>query len=192
MTSLASTAPVLETPRLRLRPFRESDLDGQWAAMMDPDVIRFLGGVPATREETWRKVLASPGLWVLLGYGYWVAERLEDGAYLGQIGFADFKRDMTPSIEGMPEMGWIMAREAQGQGYATEAVLAALGLGRRDARRPRDRRHHQPRKRRLDPDRRERRIRSAARRPSTKASRSCFSGGRRLNVRIRDRTFRRR
>jgi RimJ/RimL family protein N-acetyltransferase len=62
----------------------------------------------------------------LLGYGYWVAERRDDGAYLGQIGFADFKRDMIPSIEGMPEMGWIMASHAQGQGYATEAVLAAL------------------------------------------------------------------
>jgi RimJ/RimL family protein N-acetyltransferase len=118
--------PVLETPRLRLRPFRASDLDAQQAAMTDPQVYRFLGGTPAAREETWRKILASPGLWVLLGYGYWAAERREDGAYLGQIGFADFKRDMRPGIEGIPEMGWIMAREAQGRGYATEAVLAAL------------------------------------------------------------------
>jgi RimJ/RimL family protein N-acetyltransferase len=121
-----TAAPVLETGRLRLRPFRASDLDAQWASMSDPEVVRFLGGVPQTREETWRKVLGSPGLWALLGYGYWVAERREDGAYLGQIGFADFKRDMSPSIENIPEMGWIMARQAQGQGYATEAVLAAL------------------------------------------------------------------
>jgi RimJ/RimL family protein N-acetyltransferase len=119
-------APVLETSRLRLRGFRASDLDAQWASMSDPEVYRHLGGVAASREETWRKILGSPGLWALLGYGYWVAERLEDGAYLGQIGFADFKRDMIPSIENIPEMGWIMAREAQGQGYATEAVLAAL------------------------------------------------------------------
>ena len=66
-----------------------------------------------------------------------MVERREDGAYLGQVGFADFKRDMTPSIEGIPEMGWIMAPQAQGQGYATEAVLAALAwadetLGRRE------------------------------------------------------------
>jgi len=121
------TAPVIETPRLRLRGFRAGDLDAQWATMTDPEVYRHLGGVAATREETWRKILGSPGLWALLGYGYWVAERRQDGAYLGQVGFADFKRDMTPSIEGIPEMGWIMAREAQGQGYATEGVLAALG-----------------------------------------------------------------
>jgi RimJ/RimL family protein N-acetyltransferase len=124
--SFAPTAPVIETPRLRLRGFRASDLDAQWASMTDPEVMRFLGAAPQSREETWRKILGSPGLWALLGYGYWVAERRSDGAYLGQIGFADFKRDMTPSIEGIPEMGWIMAREAQGQGYATEAVLGAL------------------------------------------------------------------
>jgi RimJ/RimL family protein N-acetyltransferase len=94
--------------------------------MTDPEVYRHLGGAAATREDTWRKILASPGLWALLGYGYWVAERREDGAYLGQIGFADFKRDMTPGIENIPEMGWIMARGAQGRGYASEAVLAAL------------------------------------------------------------------
>ncbi|MGA9583109.1 MAG: GNAT family N-acetyltransferase [Allosphingosinicella sp.] len=119
-------APVIETQRLRLRPYRAGDLDSQWASMKDPDVVRFLGGIPQSREETWRKILASPGLWTLLGYGYWVAERREDGAYLGQIGFADFKRDMKPGIENIPEMGWIMSRDAQGRGYATEAVLAAL------------------------------------------------------------------
>lgn len=118
--------PILETPRLRLRPYRESDLDAQAAAMADPGVVRHLGGTPFSREDTWRRMLAGPGLWQMLGYGYWIAERREDGAYLGQVGFADFKRDMSPSIEGLPEMGWIFAPQGQGRGYATEAVLGAL------------------------------------------------------------------
>jgi RimJ/RimL family protein N-acetyltransferase len=121
-----TAAPVIETARLRLRGFESRDLEPQAEAMADPAVVRHLGGTPFSREESWRRMLASPGLWVLLGYGYWVAERREDGAYLGQIGFADFKRDMVPAIEGLPEMGWIFAPRAQGQGYAAEAVLAAL------------------------------------------------------------------
>jgi RimJ/RimL family protein N-acetyltransferase len=123
---MTGIAPVIETPRLRLRGFRASDLDAQQEATADPAVYRHLGGSPPAREDTWRKILGSPGLWALLGYGYWVVEGRSDGAYLGQVGFADFKRDMVPSIEGVPEMGWIMAPRAQGQGYATEAALAAL------------------------------------------------------------------
>ena len=119
--------PTIETPRLRLRTFEPRDLDAQAATLGDPEVVRHLGGKPFSREETWRKMLAAPGLWAMLGFGYWLVERIEDGAYLGQIGFADFKRDMIPSIEDMPEMGWIFAPQAQGQGYAHEAAIAALG-----------------------------------------------------------------
>jgi RimJ/RimL family protein N-acetyltransferase len=95
----------------------------------DPEVMRFIGGKPHAREEAWRRLLVGPGLWALLGYGYWTIERRSDGAYLGQVGFADFKRDMTPSMEGTPEMGWLLSPAAQGQGIATEAVLAAIAWG---------------------------------------------------------------
>ena len=118
--------PTLETPRLRLRIARETDLGAHAAMLGDPEVMRFVGGKPHAREEAWRRLLMGPGLWPLLGFGYWTVERREDGAYLGQVGFADFKREMTPSIEGMPEMGWLLSPAAQGQGIATEAVGAAL------------------------------------------------------------------
>lgn len=118
--------PTIETPRLRLRAVAAGDLDAHAAMLGDPDFVRFLGGHVHSREEAWRKLLAAPGLWALLGYGYWAIEQRADGAYLGQIGFADFKRAMTPSIEGRPEMGWLLAASSQGRGLATEAVLAAL------------------------------------------------------------------
>ena len=120
------TAPILETPRLRLRPFEPRDLEAHAASLADPVVVRHLSGKPHSREESWRRLLCAPGLWVMLGYGYWSVERREDGAWVGQVGFADFKRDMTPSIEGIPEMGWIFASQAHGQGYASEAIAAAL------------------------------------------------------------------
>jgi RimJ/RimL family protein N-acetyltransferase len=126
MSVNARAAPVLETARLVLRPFRHEDLDAQAKTMGDPDVVRHLGGTPFSREDTWRRLLCAPGLWTLLGYGYWAVTARDDGRYLGQLGFADFKREMTPRIEGLPEMGWIFAPAAQGQGYATEAGLAAL------------------------------------------------------------------
>lgn len=119
-------APTLETARLTLRPFRESDLEPIAAAATDPETVRFVGGKPATREETWRKLATMPGMWALFGFGYWIVERKGDGIVIGQAGFADFKRDMTPSIEGLPEMGWSFERGVWGLGYASEAGKAAL------------------------------------------------------------------
>jgi RimJ/RimL family protein N-acetyltransferase len=119
-------APVIETPRLRLRGCTQADLDSIAAMLGDADVTRHLTGQPQPREEAWRRMLTGPGMWAVLGYGYWVVERREDGAVLGQVGLADFKRAMEPSIEGLPEAGWIFATHAHGQGYASEAVTAAL------------------------------------------------------------------
>jgi RimJ/RimL family protein N-acetyltransferase len=129
--------PLIETARLRLREYRESDLDAHSAMLADPEFVRHIGGTVLSREETWRKMLCGPSLWAMLGYGYWTIERKEDGAVIGQAGFADFKRAMEPSIEGIPEMGWIIAPQGQGKGYASEAVMAGLAwadqaLGRRE------------------------------------------------------------
>ena len=121
-----AAAPVIDTARLRLRGLRTSDIGAQAAMNGDARVMRYAGGQPLSREESWRRMLSGPAMWLLLGYGAWAVERKTDGEFLGQIFFADFKRDMTPSIEGQPEMGWMFAVHAHGQGYASEAVAAAL------------------------------------------------------------------
>lgn len=118
--------PVLTTDRLVLRGHRADDLDAIAAMTGDPAVMRHIGGVPHPREDSWRRMLCGPAMWMLLGYGYWVVERRSDGAVIGQLGFADFKRAMEPGIEGIPELGYLFAVEAQGQGYASEGVAAAL------------------------------------------------------------------
>lgn len=92
----------------------------------DAEVMRHLTGAGIAREDAWRRLLQGPGLWAMLGYGYWSVERRSDGRYIGQLGFADFKRDMEPSLEGLPEMGWLFAAEVHGQGFASEGVAAAL------------------------------------------------------------------
>lgn len=121
------SVPVLETERLRLRAHRAEDHAERVAIWSDPDVTRFIGGRPLTGEEVWRRFLQYMGLWDVLGYGYWAVEEKSTGRYIGDIGFADFKRDLQPSLEGMLEFGWVLASHAHGKGYASEAVAAAIG-----------------------------------------------------------------
>lgn len=95
----------------------------------DPAVVRFTIGEPAPPQRTWIRILAYLGHWTLLGYGYWAVEEKTSGRYVGELGFADFKRDVTPSIEGMPELGWALVSQFHGKGYATEALRAAVAWG---------------------------------------------------------------
>lgn len=121
-----SSAPTLETERLILRPFRLDDLDAHAAILSDAEVIRYVSGEPVTREDAWRRLLAGVGMWSLIGCGPWAVELRSDGRLVGQCGFFQFNRDITPSILGEPEMGWIFDRSVHGQGVAFEACRAAL------------------------------------------------------------------
>lgn len=120
---------IIETPRLVLRPHTRADFDESAALWADPAVTRFIGGKPATREEAWTRLLRYVGHWELLGFGYWVV-RDTAGRFLGEVGFADFQRELAPRLDA-PEAGWVIAPAAHGQGYATEAVRAILAWGER-------------------------------------------------------------
>jgi RimJ/RimL family protein N-acetyltransferase len=121
--------PVLDTDRLRLRGHRIEDFPGCAAMWADAGVTRFIGGKPSTAEEAWARLLRYVGHWALLGFGFWAVEDKATGLFAGELGFADFKRDLEPSIDGQPELGWALAPRFWGQGYATEAVRAALAWG---------------------------------------------------------------
>jgi RimJ/RimL family protein N-acetyltransferase len=121
--------PTLETPRLKLRGHRLEDFNHSTAMWADPLVTRYIGGKPLTEEESWTKFLRYAGHWRLLGFGYWVVEEKATGNFAGEIGFADYKRDLQPSLKGVPEIGWVLVSQAHGRGYATEAVRAAVAWG---------------------------------------------------------------
>lgn len=128
--ALVAHVPVLETERLRLRAHRMDDYDACYATWSDPDVTRFIGGVPQTTEQVWDRMLRSLGMWAMLGYGYWAVEEKSSGRYVGDVGHADLRRDIVPSLRGMLEFGWVLAPWAHGKGYASEAVAAATAWSR--------------------------------------------------------------
>jgi RimJ/RimL family protein N-acetyltransferase len=71
------------------------------------------------------RLLRYSGLWDFLGYGYWAVEDRVSGRYLGQLGFADFKRGLIGFEGRYPEAGWVIDAAVAGRGLATEGMQAA-------------------------------------------------------------------
>ena len=117
--------PIIETERLRMRGHRREDLDAVAAMWADANVTRHIGAKPSTREESWARMMRYRGHWALMGYGFWLIEEKATGRYIGEAGFADFKRDIAPPLEP-PEQGWALASWAHGKGFASEAIAAQL------------------------------------------------------------------
>ena len=122
--------PVIETERLRLRGHEMRDFENSAAMWGDALVTRFIGGKPSAREDSWRRFMTFPGHWRLLGFGYWLIEEKTGGAYVGDGGFGNFKRDLPQPFDA-PEQGWALMPAMHGKGYATEAVHAMLGWAER-------------------------------------------------------------
>lgn len=118
--------PVIETKRLLLRAHNLADFNACAAMWADPEVVRHIGGKPSSTQQTWARMLQYAGHWSLMGFGYWAVEEKMTGRYIGELGFADFKREITPSIQGIPEAGWAFASEAHGKGYGAEALQVIL------------------------------------------------------------------
>jgi RimJ/RimL family protein N-acetyltransferase len=125
VTATCLSTPILETPRLTLRGHRLDDFAALVAMWADPAVTRYISGQPSSEQQSWARLLTYAGHWALMGFGYWAIEERSTGAFVGDLGFADWNRELEPSIRGIPEAGWVLVPAAHGKGYATEALGAA-------------------------------------------------------------------
>jgi len=111
---------ILETERLILRQFRESDLDAYAEMTADPEVMLYLGSGPMNRSEAWRNMAMILGHWQLRGFGMWAVEEKRTGTMVGRVGC--WRPEGWPGLE----VGWTLRRKSWGLGYATEAGRASL------------------------------------------------------------------
>jgi len=116
----------IETERLILRRHVRGDFDESFALWSDATVTRFIGGKPFSREDVWTRLLRYVGHWAVMGYGYWTIREKHSGCFIGEIGFANYQREIDPPLGDTPEIGWALMPSAHRQGYATEAVRGAL------------------------------------------------------------------
>ena len=119
-------APTLATPRLCLRPWRESDLEPFAALNADPQVMQHFPQV-LDRAESDAMAARIAAHFERHSFGLWAVEVLGQASFIGFVGLSvpRFQAHFTPCVE----IGWRLARAHWGCGYAIEAARAALAHG---------------------------------------------------------------
>jgi RimJ/RimL family protein N-acetyltransferase len=121
--SLRNPEVELITPRLRLRPWQEADREPFARLNADPTVMRHFPAL-MTREQSDAMVDRIREHFASYGYGFWAVSLSSGSPCMGMVGLrhVQFDAPFTPCLE----VGWRLAAEHWGQGFATEAAQAAL------------------------------------------------------------------
>jgi RimJ/RimL family protein N-acetyltransferase len=127
----------VETERLILRKPKKNDAKALLEAYSDPEVMRYIGfGETRDLEQTRAWVQKALERWKADGFGHHVIERKEDGRVLGRAGFLVWNPDTweTGTLaelgeQSVVELGWMLAQEHWGNGYAVEAATALRDHG---------------------------------------------------------------
>src|SRR6202158_2763037 len=123
VTLAQPNGPVIETERLKLRPWRGADIAPNTAMLSDPGTARYItpDGKPVTEELTgWRNAAVISGHWALHGAGMFVVEEKQTRKFVGRVG-----PWFPPGCPGF-EVAWGIPSEFRGKGYALEAARASI------------------------------------------------------------------
>ncbi len=121
-----TTVPTLFSERLVLRPWRESDLAPFAALNADPEVMAHFPK-RLTLDETAAMMARMQAALAERGFGWWAVEARDVAPFIGFVGLSvpSFEGHFTPCVE----VGWRLARDFWGRGYATEGAREALRFG---------------------------------------------------------------
>jgi RimJ/RimL family protein N-acetyltransferase len=116
---------MIDTPRLTLRAWQEADVDPFAAMCADPRVMATLGPL-MSRDGATGIIDRMIALQARDGHCFWAMAARGTGDFIGWCGLI---RGNAPTIAGKLEIGWRLAHEKWGQGYAREAAQATLDWG---------------------------------------------------------------
>jgi ribosomal-protein-alanine N-acetyltransferase len=120
------SAPTINTARLHLRPWRDTDLPAFAAMNADPKVMEFFPKLldRAESDALARRIREN---FDCRGFGLWAVEVRDVADFIGFVGLSvpGFASHFTPCVE----VGWRIGHDHWGHGYASEAARAALAFG---------------------------------------------------------------
>ncbi|MDJ0628204.1 MAG: GNAT family N-acetyltransferase [Rhodobacter sp.] len=119
---LRAQLPRLETPRCILRAPEITDF-ATYREIVMSDRAQFMVDEPLDREDAWLDFAQCVAGWLLRGHGLWTIRSRAGNKVLGFVLICMEFGDREP------ELGWFVTAEAEGQGYAFEAALAARDHG---------------------------------------------------------------
>lgn len=112
---------MIETERLVLRPWRAADIDPFHAICSDPVVMATLGPL-MNRAQVAARIAQMQAMQEELGHCFWALERQNDARLIGWCGVI---RGTAGPVNGKAELGWRLASDCWGKGYASEAARGA-------------------------------------------------------------------
>lgn len=125
-TDASPNGPHTTTARLELWLPRPDDLDDLVTLLSGDEMIRYLGPARAERQAQFDRLLRNGGSWALFNTGLFHVRQRGEGAVIGTCGVFRSLRGFGKGMDEVPEAGWIIRQDCWGQGFAAEAMQAAL------------------------------------------------------------------